>query len=49
MAKFAYESNFRQLSIHIERCAQFHMEFWNQLREERPDVAKLGESGTHIN
>ena len=29
MTKFAYESSFRQLKIHIERCGQFHLEFWN--------------------
>jgi len=44
-----YETSFRQLQNMIERSAQLHLEFWNYLREDRPDIAKLNECGAKIN
>ena len=49
VAKFAYESSLRQLQQHIEKSASLHFEFWNYLREDRPDIAKLNECGSKIN
>ena len=41
VAKFAYDSSLRQCQSHIEKSAGLHLEFWNYLREDRPDIAKL--------
>lgn len=49
MAKFAFENTFRQLQTQIERCTHFHIEFWNLLKDERPDLLKLGDTGIRIN
>ncbi len=48
-AKFAYESSFRQCQQHIQKSAALHLEFWNCLREDRPDITKLNECGSKIN
>jgi hypothetical protein len=48
-AKFAYESSLRQCSQHIQKSAALHLEFWNYLREDRPDITKLNECGSKIN
>ena len=49
VAKFAYDSSLRQCQQHIEKSAGLHLEFWNYLREDRPDIAKLNECGSKIN
>jgi hypothetical protein len=49
VSKFAYESSFRQCKIYIEKSAILHHEFWNCLREDSPDIAKLNECGSKIN
>lgn len=49
IAKFAYESSLRLCSQHIERSAALHLEFWNALREDRPDIQKLNDVGSKIN
>ena len=49
VSKFAYESSLRQLQQHIERSAVLHLDFWNCLREDRPDITKLNECGSKIN
>ena len=49
VAKFAYESSLRQFQQHIEKSAQLHYDFWNHLRDDRPDIAKLNECGSKIN
>ena len=49
VAKFAYESSFRQCSQHIQKSAALHLEFWNYLREDRPDISKLNDCGSKIN
>ncbi len=35
--------------IYIEKAAHLHLEFWNLLREDRPDLAKLNDCGIKIN
>lgn len=49
VAKFAYESSLRQCQQYIERSSKLHLEFWNYLREDRPDISKLNECGSRIN
>ena len=49
VAKFAYESSLRQCSQHIQKSAALHLEFWNYLREDRPDISKLNDCGSKIN
>ena len=48
-AKFDYENSLRQCSQHIQKSAALHHEFWNYLREDRPDISKLNECGSKIN
>jgi hypothetical protein len=31
------------------QSAQFHAEFWNYLKSDRPDMAQLNECGSKIN
>lgn len=35
---FAFEQTFRQLQAQIERCTNFHLEFWGYLKVDRPDL-----------
>ena len=49
VGKFAYESSYNQCQEQIVKSAQLHLEFWMQLREERPDMTKLVEYGSRIN
>ena len=48
MTRFAFESTFRSLEAQIEKCAQFHMQYWNHHKDDRPDLGKLGECGSKI-
>ncbi|CAD8188241.1 unnamed protein product [Paramecium pentaurelia] len=36
------------LAMQIEKCAYLHMEYWSELNEETPDVAKLEVSGKKV-
>lgn len=47
-SKFAYDTTFKSFKQSIERSAQFHFDFWNQLRDDRPDIAKLNSTGSKI-
>ena len=49
VAKFAYENSLRQCSANIQKSAALHLEFWNYLREDRPDISKLNDCGAKIN
>lgn len=49
VAKLAFDSTLRQLHDGIQKTAQLHYDFWNQLKSERPDIAKLNEIGAKIN
>eukprot|EP01022_Parablepharisma_sp_SALTPOND_P033551 TRINITY_DN88_c0_g1_i1.p1 TRINITY_DN88_c0_g1~~TRINITY_DN88_c0_g1_i1.p1 ORF type:complete len:1755 (-),score=211.95 TRINITY_DN88_c0_g1_i1:16687-21951(-) len=45
----AYDNHMRQCKEQIERAAYFHMEFWTELQQRRPDLAKLSKTGSKIN
>jgi len=45
----AYDNHLRQCKDQIERAAYLHMEFWNELQQRRPDLAKLSKTGSRIN
>ncbi|CAD8108800.1 unnamed protein product [Paramecium sonneborni] len=36
------------LAMQIEKCAYLHMEYWSELNEDTPDVAKLEVSGKNV-
>ena len=47
--KYAYDSSMRQFHENILKSAQYHADFWNQLKSEKPDMKKLNETGQEIN
>lgn len=49
VSEIAYKNNFKLLSNFIEKSAVLHMEFWSQLSEDMPDLAKLNDIGSKIN
>jgi len=44
-----FQNTFRQLQANIEKAALLHLEFWSQLAEDNPDLAKLNDIGSKIN
>ena len=44
-----FQNTFRQLQANIEKAALLHLEFWSQLAEDNPDLAKLNDVGSKIN
>lgn len=44
-----YAHAFNELSNQIEQSALSHMEFWNQLLEDTPDMQKLYDIGKRLN
>ena len=49
VAKLAYDSCLRQCQNQILKSAALHLDFWNSLIEESPDIAKLSDCGSKIN
>jgi len=49
ITEVAFQNQFRQLQANIEKSSLLHMEFWSQLSEDNPDLAKLSDSGSKIN
>lgn len=47
--EIAFQSHFRMCQANIEKAALLHMEFWSQLSEDQPDLAKLADIGGKIN
>ena len=45
----AFNNHLRLCQANIEKSALLHMEFWSQLSEDNPDLAKLNEVGSKIN
>ena len=45
----AFDNHYRQCRLAIERAAALHMEFWNSLIEDHPDLSKLSRNGSRIN
>jgi len=44
-----FQTTLRQLQANIEKAALLHLEFWSQLAEDNPDLAKLNDIGSKIN
>ena len=44
----SFQNHLRMCQANIEKSALLHMEFWSQLSEDQPDLAKLGEIGGKI-
>lgn len=42
------ENNLRSIRTSIEKSSSLHIEFWSQLSEDTPDLAKLYEIGTRM-
>ncbi len=42
------ENNLRSIRTSIEKSSTLHIEFWSQLSEDTPDLAKLYEVGTRM-
>jgi len=49
VSESAFQNHMRQLQANIEKSALLHMEFWSQLSEDNPDLAKLNDIGSKIN
>jgi hypothetical protein len=49
VSESAFQNHLRQLQANIEKSALLHMEFWSQLSEDNPDLAKLNDIGSKIN
>ncbi|MDR3582384.1 MAG: hypothetical protein P4L67_03890 [Candidatus Pacebacteria bacterium] len=45
----AYDNHLRQCKEQIERAGYLHMEFWTELQQRKPDLAKLSKTGSRIN
>lgn len=49
VSEAAFQNSLRTLQANIEKSALLHMEFWSQLSEDNPDLAKLNDIGSKIN
>jgi PAS domain S-box-containing protein len=49
VSEIAFQNHLRQCQANIEKSALLHMEFWSQLSEDNPDLAKLNDIGSKIN
>jgi len=49
VSEVSFQNNLRNLQANIEKSALLHMEFWSQLSEDNPDLAKLSDIGSKIN
>jgi len=49
VSEVAFQTHLKQLQANIEKSSLLHMEFWSQLSEDNPDLAKLSDIGTKIN
>lgn len=49
ISELAFQNHLRQCQANIEKSALQHMEFWSQLSEDNPDLAKLNDLGSKIN
>ena len=45
VSEIAFQNRLRQLHLNIEKSSICHMEFWSQLLEDVPDLAKLSNAG----
>jgi len=43
-----FQNHLRQFQANIEKATLLYMEFWSQLTEETPDLAKLNDTGSKI-
>eukprot|EP00828_Plagiopyla_frontata_P023397 TRINITY_DN3000_c0_g3_i2.p1 TRINITY_DN3000_c0_g3~~TRINITY_DN3000_c0_g3_i2.p1 ORF type:complete len:384 (-),score=54.31 TRINITY_DN3000_c0_g3_i2:73-1224(-) len=48
VSEIAFQNNYKLWTQTIERSAQKHLEFWQQLAEDQPDLSKLLEDGNKI-
>ena len=48
VSEIAFQNHQRQCHANIEKSSMHHMEFWSQLSEDNPDLAKLNEIGSKI-
>jgi len=49
VSEVAFQNHLKQLQANIEKSSLLHMEFWSQLSEDNPDLAKLSDIGSKIN
>ena len=49
VSELSFQGHLRMCQANIEKAALLHMEFWSQLSEDQPDLAKLGDIGSKIN
>ena len=48
VTEISFQNELRQCHANIEKSSMHHMEFWSQLSEDNPDLAKLNEIGSKI-
>ncbi|KAL4453179.1 hypothetical protein ABPG74_015410 [Tetrahymena malaccensis] len=48
ISEIRYQEIFKQLRADIELSSEAHMDFWQQLSEETPDMKKVHQFGRHI-
>jgi len=44
----SFMHNFRLCQAYIEKCCLLHMEFWSQIQEDQPDLARINDLGLKI-
>jgi PAS domain S-box-containing protein len=49
VSEMTFHNQLRQIQANIEKSTLLYMEFWSQLTEETPDLAKLNDIGSKIN
>jgi len=49
VSEMTFLNHLRQIQANIEKSTLLYMEFWSQLTEETPDLAKLNDIGSKIN
>jgi len=49
VSEMTFHNHLRQIQANIEKSTLLYMEFWSQLTEETPDLAKLNDIGSKIN
>lgn len=48
VTELTFQTHLRQIQANIEKATLLYMEFWAQLSEEAPDLAKLNDIGSKI-
>jgi len=44
----SFMHNYRLCQAYIEKCCLLHMEFWSQIQEDQPDLARINDLGSKI-